>query len=583
MKNLKVRSKLILSFGLLAIILVVTILVGVFNVSGITEKVDIFNQNSFSVVQAVDGIRADLQTVEKGMYRAISRMEDQNGTPMAEDTKPVNEAVAAMESNFVVLEENLLGNKAEWESFKEKEKQMLSFMVEAETKGNTRDVMEQKIEPVLDEMEALLGTIKAGTNERADALINQVRSLAQVVMLVLICAGVVTLIAAVVLCLLVTKSIVAPLNEMKEVAYQMSQGNLQVNLSYRAKDELGQVSDSMREMAETLNSYVTDIRRGMKELADGNLNVSPNVDFRGDFVEMGESIMGAVEGFDGALSQISVAADQVSTGSEQVSSGAQALSQGATEQASAVQELAATINEISMQVKENASNARMASEKVELVGSEVIGSNQKMQDMISAMDEISRSSSEIGKIINTIENIAFNTNILALNAAVEAAHAGAAGKGFAVVAAEVRSLANKSSEASKETSILIQNSLKAVENGSRIAAETAQSLTTVVEGAGEVTDIIGKISSASVQQSDSIAQITVGVDQISAVVQTNSATAEQSAAASEELASQSLVLKELVGRFNLRNEGGSPAAHEASESGAGAHYSSNQGFGISKY
>ena len=235
---------------------------------------------------------------------------------------------------------------------------------------------------------------------------------------------------------------------------------------------------------------------------------------------------------------------------------AQALSQGATEQASSIEELAATITEMSGQIQNNAQSALQASQTVDGVGEKILESNQQMQTMTKAMGEISASSSEIGKIIKTIEDIAFQTNILALNAAVEAARAGEAGKGFAVVADEVRSLASKSSDASKSTAALIENSLKAVENGTRIADETAQSLLSVVEGTKEIASQINQIAAASSEQSKGAAQVQLGIDQIPNVVQTNSATAEESAAASEELSGQAQMLKTLISKFKLRRAEG---------------------------
>ena len=237
--------------------------------------------------------------------------------------------------------------------------------------------------------------------------------------------------------------------------------------------------------------------------------------------------------------------------SDQVSSGAQALSQGATEQASSVEELAASINEISNNINQTAQQAQDASDKSMQVGEKAGESNNRMHDMLQAMADINASSGEIGKIIKTIEDIAFQTNILALNAAVEAARAGAAGKGFAVVADEVRNLASKSAEASKNTAVLIENSLQAVENGKRIADETAQSLEVVISDIQEASSLMGSIAKAATDQAESISQITLGIDQISSVVQTNSATAEESAAASEELSGQAQILNELVRKFRL--------------------------------
>lgn len=254
------------------------------------------------------------------------------------------------------------------------------------------------------------------------------------------------------------------------------------------------------------------------------------------------------------MAQIYNASQQVSSGSDQVANGAQALSQGSTEQAASALELSTAIGEIAQQVQSNAQHAKTASGQANNAGTELGLSNQKMQALIAAMDEINNSSKEISKVIKTIEDIAFQTNILALNAAVEAARAGTSGKGFAVVADEVRNLASKSAEAAKGTTALIESSIKSVGNGARLADETAKSLLIVVDEAMQASQSINQISIASEEQALSISHITTGMDQISSVIQTNSATAEQSAAASEELNGQAGMMKQLVNKFKLKSD-----------------------------
>ena len=318
---------------------------------------------------------------------------------------------------------------------------------------------------------------------------------------------------------------------------------------------MGVLAEQVRRLIRKLQVIIDDENKFLAKMAAGDFTVDSicEGEYTGGFHPLLVSFRGIAEKLNDTMLQISQSSAQVANGSEQVSSGAQALSQGATEQASSVQELAASISEISDKVNENADNAQQANAMAGSVSMEMNVSNDKMQQMMQAMGNISSCSGEIGKIIKTIEDIAFQTNILALNAAVEAARAGTAGKGFAVVADEVRNLAGKSAEASRNTSVLIENSMKAVENGTRIAGETAQSLLQAVNAVNEMTGIIEQISKASSEQAEAISQITMGIDQISSVVQTNSATAEESAAASEELSSQSQLMKSLVGRFKLKS------------------------------
>ncbi|MCI8517024.1 MAG: methyl-accepting chemotaxis protein [Hungatella sp.] len=358
--------------------------------------------------------------------------------------------------------------------------------------------------------------------------------------------------------MVIIRGIRQPVSEIEGAAIQMAQGNLDVKITYESKDELGVLSDQFREVIRKLRAIVDDENQFLAKMSKGDLTVDSicEQEYIGSFHQVLLSFRAIASRMNEVMAKISNSSSQVSSSSEQVSSGAQALSQGATEQASSIEELAATISDISERIRENADNANDANKKVNSVGEDMNLSNSKMQDMIHAMEDISSSSNEIGKIIKTIEDIAFQTNILALNAAVEAARAGSAGKGFAVVADEVRNLASKSAEASKNTAVLIENSIKAVQNGTSIASETAKTLLQAVEGAKEVTRLMDKISEASSTQSAAIDQITVGIDQISSVIQTNSATAQQSAAASEELSSQAQLMRQQVSLFKLKSGGG---------------------------
>ncbi len=344
-----------------------------------------------------------------------------------------------------------------------------------------------------------------------------------------------------------------PINEMATAARSLAEGNLDVKITYVSKDEIGSLANSLKAASSTLKQYVNDISHHLNLMAKGDMTEKITQNYRGDFAPIKESLLKISRDLSKTISIIDASAEQVSSGAEQVSSGAQALAQGATEQASSVEELSASIVEIAGRVNKNAANAANADQFSQQSSAELVHGNEQMQSMVSAMAEISDSSSQIANIIKTIEDIAFQTNILSLNAAVEAARAGDAGKGFAVVADEVRNLANKSAEAAKNTTALIQREISAVEKGQKTADATAKSLSSVMDTAKKTTDLIGKISSASAAQATSINQITAGVDQISAVVQTNSATSEESAATSEELSSQAQMLKNTLAVFKLQS------------------------------
>ena len=323
-----------------------------------------------------------------------------------------------------------------------------------------------------------------------------------------------------------------------------------INKFQQRKDELGQCINAAKAFVKHMN----DVSSELELIANGDL--ASDIKTLSDMDTMGISLQRMLGNLNGMFAEINASTDQVSLGAKQVSDGAQSLAQGATEQAASIQQLSSSITQIAERTRANAETANTASKLSETIkGSAEKGSTQ-MDEMIAAVSDINEASKSISKIIKTIDDIAFQTNILALNAAVEAARAGQHGKGFAVVAEEVRNLASKSAEAAKDTGAMIQNSMEKAQFGSRIAGETAASLTEIVTGINESNQLIAEIAGATEQQSLGIEQINIGIDQVAQVVQQNSATAEESAAASEEMSGQSDMLQQLIEQFSLRESGG---------------------------
>lgn len=351
----------------------------------------------------------------------------------------------------------------------------------------------------------------------------------------------------------ISNKLLNPIDDICIFADKVSQGNLSELIEIKSDDEIGKVAEAFNNTIKNLRDYISEIDKTLDNVAKGNFDINIEYEYKGDFINIKKSLINIISSMNETFKEIKEATVQVKGGSEQVASTAQTLSQGAAEQASGIEELTASIGEINEEVQNSANNAKDTNKIAYDLGEQIQGSNEKMKEMLYAMNEIENSSRNIKEVITTIDSIAEQTNLLALNAAIEAARAGEAGKGFAVVAEEVRKLAEESSKAVKNTAELIEGSMKSVENGKVIADTTAMSLVEVVDYTKNVVELVDNITKSLEEQALSIKQINGGIDQIADVVQSNSAISEESAAASEELSAQAENLENMINRFKLKN------------------------------
>ena len=557
LRDLKVSKKLTISYTIILTLLIMSCVVSIVDFIRLGGQIETFYDGPFTVNDSASVINSNFERMQKSVYRSISNT----------DSEIVKEAITDARNSAAIIQEQLpvvkthfMGDQqiidrldAALAKLAPMREHVLTLASE-DKKAEAAEYMEHNNIIAIQEAQAELNSLIESGNKKGENLVSGLREKQAMAVFTVIILGGISVAVSVVFGVYITHGITQPVTELEQAARAMAKGEFStVRVAYDSRDELGSLAGDIRSMVKTLTDVIQNETYILNEMAEGNFSVHSERDeyYIGEFEQLLRSMKKINRGLSELLLQISQSADNVAASSEQVSSGSQNLAQGTTEQAASVEELTGMMSEISDQAYRNSRDAQEASEKAQMVKENATESSRSMQEMVKAMAEISGKSDEIRKIVKTIEDFSFQTNILALNAAVEAVRAGDRGKGFSVVANEVRSLANQSSAASKSTAALIQSSLQAVENGRKIANETDNALAEVVSGIDNVSELLFHITDASSKQFDANRQVTENINLISEVVQTNSATAEECAAASEELASQAQLLKELVSHFKL--------------------------------
>ena len=562
MKNMKISTKLIVCFLIVAVLAAIVGATGIYGLSRLKQRDTAMYEKNLLAISAIN--KFNECTLSERMLLRVMVLTLDSSDDVVQDTvkslqtieQTVRETLVAYESTVVDPEMEgayYLAKKTYFDVYLGARQEIIDAALAGDHALAEQRLYEvsQVVQPIYDGIAqcVILNERWASETQEGNA------ALANVLIIIQVCVLIIAVAVALFFAFGISGIVSKPVRFVEELLTRVgTRGEL--GFSDEEYEQTEKFAKSQDEIGKSINLLLVTIRRfaeveaALTKVAGGDLTAELALLSEGD--TMGRSLKKMVDNLNDMFSEIIAASSQVSTGSHQIADGAQLLAHGSTEQAAAVEELSATIFEISNKTRENAAMADKAANLAGTIKQNAEKGSRQMEQMMAAVREINDASKSISRVIKVIDDIAFQTNILALNAAVEAARAGQHGKGFAVVAEEVRSLAAKSAEAAKDTGGLIANSMEKAALGARIANDTAASLAEIVSGINESNQIVIDIAKSSEEQSNGILQVNTGIEQVAQVVAQNSATSEQAAAASEEMSGQSSMLEALVSQFKLK-------------------------------
>lgn len=558
LKNMKINKRLMTSYSIVLILLVLGTLISIWNLSDIGKQIKTFYEHPFQVSASANVINERFEVMQKSVFRALSATTDETKQNAISDAKKASEVI---QEQLAIAEELYLGDKSNITNLKTKLEELapmrqhvLDLALNNQNK-EAAEYMEANNIPLIGEIQEYLNTLIKSANTTATTLIENIKNTQVFAMITLIILAAASIVISLLFAKFITSSITKPVSQIQVMAENLVNGILDTSMiTYKSKDELGVLSNNMKKAMENFLVLIRDVSYLMGEIAQGNLNtISQHREiYLGEFKPMLKAMADMTTNVSNTIEKINISSEQVSAGSLQMAENAQGLAEGATDQAGSIEELNITIENIADMAHITAEESKKASEQVNTSVKKAEGSRLEMENLMKAMERIDTTSKEIENIISAIEDIASQTNLLSLNASIEAARAGEAGKGFAVVADQIGQLAADSAKSAANTRDLIMKTLEEIKVGNHITLSASNSFEGIIEDIEEFAKAAKSTSEKSIEQYNNLQQIKDSIDQISRVVQNNSAAAEESSATSEELSAQAETLKELVGRFRLK-------------------------------